>query len=272
MTPFDSLCQCFDEPSESCCAPPSAPLVAPLPSNPPGLSAIRYRIGTFTTFRRAMLDELAELKSPDPLAGWHEETDGDYQTILIELWAYLADVLTFYQERIANEAYLPTATQRDSLLRLCRLIDYRPGPGAGAGVLLAFTVDRNKTVSIPAGFRAGNKPAPGKDPAVFETESPLTAFGAYSAIPMSSVAPTNQFAALRDYQLVAVNPRATIAVAQAAAAIYQTAGAAYLQSFISSPVAQLTRAVAIQNQPLALDRVAVARPARSSWRGRRKKQ
>jgi len=33
-------------------------------------------------------------------------------------WATLADVLTFYQERIANELWLRTATERDSLLRL----------------------------------------------------------------------------------------------------------------------------------------------------------
>ncbi len=253
MTPFESLCHCFDEPAQSCCVQPAPALAAPLrPFNPPGLSVLRYRIGTFTSFRRAMLDELAKAKSPDPFAGWHEGTDGDYQTLFIELWAYLADVLTFYQERIANEAYLPTATQRDSLLRACRLIDYRLGPGAGASVLLAFTVEKNKTVSLPAGLRAGNKPAPGKDPAVFETEAPLTAFGAYSAIPLSAVAPTNQFAALSDYKLVAVNPTATIAVAQAAAAIYQSAGAAYLQSFISNPLAQLTKTVAIQGKPLAV--------------------
>jgi hypothetical protein len=258
MTPFELLCHCFDEPSESCCDRSALPPAAPIqPSNPPGLSAIRYRIGTFTSFRRAMLDELAQAKSPDPFAGWHEGTDGDYQTIFIELWAYLADVLTFYQERIANEAFLPTATQRDSLLRLCRLIDYRPGPGAGASVLLAFAIEKNKTVSIPAGFRAGNKPAPGKDPAVFETGSALTAFGSYSAIPMSAAAPTNQFATLSDYRLVAVNPTETISVAQAAAAIYLSAGAAYLQSFISNPVAQLTKTIAIQEKSLAIKSIAV---------------
>ena len=78
----------------------------------------------------------------NPFAAWHEGTDGDYQTIFIELWAYLADILTFYQERIANEAYLGTATQRDSSLRLAQLIDYRPSPGAGASGSVAFTVAR----------------------------------------------------------------------------------------------------------------------------------
>ena len=65
----------------------------------------------------------------NPFSAWHEGIDSDYQTMFVELWAYLADVLTFYQERIANEAFLGTATQRDSLLRLVSLIDYRPSPG-----------------------------------------------------------------------------------------------------------------------------------------------
>src|SRR5215831_19291676 len=46
--------------TNGCCsqiiAPPAAPLVV---SNTPGLTAIRYRIGTFTSFRQAMLDSIA---------------------------------------------------------------------------------------------------------------------------------------------------------------------------------------------------------------------
>ena len=41
-------------------------------------------------------------------------------------------MLTFYQERIANEAYLRTATERVSLLELARLIDYELRPGVAA--------------------------------------------------------------------------------------------------------------------------------------------
>ena len=60
---------------------------APLPIvNPPGLSAIRYRVGTFTSFRRAMLDAVARGDlldpTPNPFARWHEDTDGDYHAEL----------------------------------------------------------------------------------------------------------------------------------------------------------------------------------------------
>ena len=60
---------------------------------------------------------------------------------LLDAWATVADVLTFYQERIANESYLRTATERVSLVHLAALIGYRPRPGVAAGAFLAFTLE-----------------------------------------------------------------------------------------------------------------------------------
>lgn len=261
MSMANSLCNLPPPPLEGCCdAPPPPPAAPVIPYNPPGLAAIQYRIGTFTSFRQAMLDEVARANllrditsdalpdsppaiPPNPFALWHAGTSGDYQTMFVELWAYLADILTFYQERIANEAYLPTATQRDSLLRLAGLIDYRPAPGSGANALLAFTVEKGKSITVPASFRTGSKPAPGKPQAVFETEAALTGLGDYSAIPLSEVAPTNQFAqisALRSIFSGLVLDNATLA--SAASALYGNAGAAYLKTITFNKIAPVTEA------------------------------
>jgi len=207
MSILDPLCQLPPEPPPGCCkAVPPVVVVPAEPFNSPGLPAIRYRIGNFASFRRAMLNRITKLDrmpgAVNPFANWREGTDGDYQTMFIEIWAYLADILTFYQERIANEAFLPTATQRDSMARLAALVNYRPSPGCGASGLVAFTVEKNKTITIPVGFRVGSKAQPpadgkaGKPAAIFETETAILAPGASSAIPVSTVAPTNQFAHL----------------------------------------------------------------------------
>lgn len=240
----DPLCKLPPPPPAGCCDEPTPPLAAPVtPYNSPGLSAIRYRIGTFTTFRRAMLDDVPLVKvpkdtrvepprdRPNPFAKWHEGMQGDYHTTLIELWAYLADVLTFYQERIANEAFVSTATQRDSLRRLVELIGYRPQPGSAATALLAFTIENEKKVTIPPGFRAGSKAKPGKQAAVFETETGVVAYGQLSAIPLSTVAPINQFARLSDYGLL-LGVGSVTSAGVAAANIYGSAGATYLQTFL----------------------------------------
>jgi predicted phage baseplate assembly protein len=239
----EPLCKRPPLPPPGCCDKPPAPPAAPIaPFNSPGLSSIRYRIGTFGSFRRAMLDAVPlvklpkdtrvtpALERPNPFARWHEGMDGDYHTMLIELWAYLADILTFYQERIANEAYLSTATQRESLRRLAQLIGYIPQPGSAATALLAFTIEKDKTVTIPASFRAGSKAKPGKQAAVFETDAAITALGSHSAIPLSMVAPTNQFAALSDYGVV-LAAGSSLSTAAAASNIYGAAGATYLQTF-----------------------------------------
>ena len=73
-----------------------------------------------------------------PLAGLTTRDPSDPSIALLDAWAVVADVLTFYQERIANEGYLPTALERRSLLELSRLIGYRLRPGVSASVRLCL--------------------------------------------------------------------------------------------------------------------------------------
>jgi hypothetical protein len=134
--------------------------------NRPGLSAVAYRIGTFATFRKAMLDKLAHTPA---LAGLTARVGDDYSITTIELWAAIADVLTFYQERTANEAFLRTSALRDSVLRLVRLIDYQLRPGAAATTQLVFALDAGAAALIPAQTRVQSVPAQGEQPQKFET-------------------------------------------------------------------------------------------------------
>src|SRR5512147_1137707 len=80
----------------------------------------------------------------------------DPSIALLDAWAIVGDILTFYQERIANEGYLRTATERRSIIELARLVGYRLRPGVAATVYLAYTLDNNinDEVIIPVGARA----------------------------------------------------------------------------------------------------------------------
>jgi hypothetical protein len=67
--------------------------------NPPGRVSLDYRVGDFTTFRRALLLSLpGELE----LTNWRPSAGDDLALQMVEWWAYLADILTFYNGRIAN--------------------------------------------------------------------------------------------------------------------------------------------------------------------------
>lgn len=154
-----------------CCTTVAAAIPAEI-ENRAGLSVVAYRIGTFATFRKAIIDQLSHTIE---LAGLSARVSEDYTITAIELWSAVADVLTFYQERTANEAFLRTATLRDSILRLVRLIGYELAPGAAATTQLAFTLDRGATALIPVGTRVKSVPREGEKPQTYET---LSAFEA----------------------------------------------------------------------------------------------
>lgn len=178
-----------------CCA--GIQIVTPEPeANRPGLSAIAYRMGTQATFFETMVARLSNLYLDVPA------TDGsgalnrifplqkalttreldDPSIALLDAWATVADVLTFYQERIANEGYLGTATERRSILELAKLIGYKLRPGVSASVFLAFTVSKGFIGTIPAGTRAQSIPGTGQMPQFFETSADLAAREVWNAM------------------------------------------------------------------------------------------
>jgi uncharacterized phage protein gp47/JayE len=63
---------------------------------------------------------------PSYLPEWTDRSPGDFGVVLIELFAYMGDILNYYSDRIANEAFIGTAQQRQSVLNLASLLDYTP--------------------------------------------------------------------------------------------------------------------------------------------------
>ncbi|HEY4364586.1 MAG TPA: baseplate J/gp47 family protein [Bryobacteraceae bacterium] len=156
-------------------------------SNPPGLSAIQYRAGDFTDFRDQMLRALpGEIE----LANWKPTATSDLALQMIEWWAYLSDILTFYNERIANQDYLRTADLDASVNRLIRVLGYRPKPGIGAVATLAAIVSAKQPITLPEGFGIQSKPGPGKSPQIFElsADTAVQPGGQVSADPDNSQA------------------------------------------------------------------------------------
>ncbi|UJP02828.1 MAG: putative baseplate assembly protein [Nitrosomonas sp.] len=121
----------------------------------------------------------ARLSSSDypKLAQLTSRETGDFSLAIMDAWATVADVLTFYQERIANEGFLRTATERRSVLELGRLVGYQPRPGVASSVYLAYTIDDNfkEETIIPKGARSQSIPGPGEMPQSFETSEDLKA-------------------------------------------------------------------------------------------------
>ncbi len=155
-------------------------------ANRPGLPVIQYRVGTYSAFLETMLAALSSSSVP-ALAGLRTRSSRDFSIALVDAWSEVLDILSFYTERLANEAYLGTAIEGRSVFELTRLVGYKPSPGVSASTVLAFTLasapGSPAIVPIPAGTRVQSVPGPGQSPQVFETSNSITAAIASNAIP-----------------------------------------------------------------------------------------
>jgi len=165
-------------------------------ANRPALSAISYRVGVYATFLASMQAALSGSNVP-ALAGLRTRASSDFSMALIDAWSEVLDILTFYTERLANEAWLGTAIESRSVFELARLVGYKPSPGVSASTVLAFSLatapGSPAIVPIPAGTRVQSVPGPGQSPQVFETSTPLTATIANNAIPAATSQPWQLF-------------------------------------------------------------------------------
>ena len=105
---------------------------------------INYLAKDYASFRQLMLDRLA-LTVPD----WHERHVPDLGITLVEMLAYVADQLSYYQDAVGTEAYLDTARQRISVRRHTRLVGYTMHEGNNARAWLCLSTDSD-VPDIPA--------------------------------------------------------------------------------------------------------------------------
>lgn len=180
-----------------CCEPRTAPAPAMI-FNRPGLAQIEWRPGSYATFRQAMIEALAagprkpsDLDDPQwpgetraALASLTTRDNADYSIMLIDMFAAVSDVLGFYSERFANEMFLRTAKERDSLLRMVRLIGYRLAPGLASTTALAFTLDPGAKVHLRSGLKVMSVPGQDERPQTFETIAAIEADARLNDLPL----------------------------------------------------------------------------------------
>ena len=184
-----------------CCEGISIETPAPF-ANRPGLSAIAYRVGTHSQFDETLLARLSSSNQGALYQLTTRDAD-DFSIALLDAWATVGDVLTFYQERIANEAYMRTATERLSVLELARLINYQLRPGVAASTYLAFTLEDAPgalgqaiatgttaqiapeplpPITIDVGIKVQSIPGPGEQAQTFETVEKIEARSDWNAM------------------------------------------------------------------------------------------
>ena len=81
---------------------------------------------------------------------WTNRDPADFGMTLLELFSYMGDILNYYIDRSANEGFITTATQRQSVLELARMLGYTPTDATASTVTLTFQNSTASSVTLPA--------------------------------------------------------------------------------------------------------------------------
>jgi len=119
---------CGEQPD---CVAAAAPCRETEPTPP-----IDYLAKDYASFRKLIFDRLAQT-----MPQWRERHVPDLGVTLVELLAYRADRLSYFQDAVATEAYLDTAHRRISVRRHARLVDYRLHEGCNARAFVTLALD-----------------------------------------------------------------------------------------------------------------------------------
>lgn len=122
--------------------------VAPVTTGLTVPSSVDYTSKDFLGFM-STLQTFAATAMP----GWTiGASEGDIGLAILESFAYEGDILSYYGDRISQEAYLPTATQRQSLLNIAALLGYTVSNGTPAKGSVTFqTFAGSPATTVPAG-------------------------------------------------------------------------------------------------------------------------
>ena len=165
------------------------------PPNPPGETSLSWQLGTQQDFFEAMLAAIPRISFDSgpgadirPLAALTARDLQDPTIALINAWAVIGDIVSFYEERILNEGFVSTAHETQSLLLIADGMGYQPAQYVGASAMLAVTVEPplgdapDAPVAIPSGSSIQSVPPEGQSVQHFETVAAATATSARNAV------------------------------------------------------------------------------------------
>lgn len=141
----------------------------------PGLRRIDY-----LPHEHADLLDLATALAVEELGVRAGSEQGDFGRSLLDLSALVAHVLSQYQDRYANEAFLSTAESPRSLVRHGRRLAYEPDPGVAATGYVAFTAGAGLTGTIGRGFAVASSPVGERKAQDYETLDDLVVQGIHN--------------------------------------------------------------------------------------------
>ena len=113
-----------------------------------GRASVSYTNKDYESLRQELLARIPQLTDR-----WTDFNESDLGVVLLELFCGVGDMLAYYLDAQAAEAFLPTARQRQNIINLCKLINYRLDTPVAATTTLRFSLSStlDNDLTIPAG-------------------------------------------------------------------------------------------------------------------------
>ena len=150
------------------CCPCDEWIFPPEPVITAGLSRLPRQVIGFPEYRRALL---SGVRAHAPLSDWRAREGDDLGLMMLEWWAYVFDVVTFYDGEIAQNIYLRTARDLGAVRRLTGLIGYTPRPGVAAEALIAAIAAAGPDTLVPLLTAFRSEAFASEPPQVFESDA-----------------------------------------------------------------------------------------------------
>jgi hypothetical protein len=104
---------------------------------------VDYTSRDYSSIRQDLIDLIPEFTPT-----WTNRDPADFGMAILEMFSYMGDILNYYIDKSANEAFISTASQRDSVLQLAKLLGYTPTTSTASTVTLTFADTRGGTPSV----------------------------------------------------------------------------------------------------------------------------
>ena len=106
---------------------------------------VDYTSRDYASIREDLIDLIPEYA---PL--WTNRDPADFGMTILETFSYMGDILNYYIDKSANEAFISTASQRENVLQLARLLGYKPTESTASTVTVTFSNTSASSITVPA--------------------------------------------------------------------------------------------------------------------------
>lgn len=112
------------------------PFAQSVASSPTPVFNLNYTCQEFWSLKNRLLQFMNEKFGKD----FNDFTESSLAMMLVESWAFIADLLSFKIDQLANEMFIDTVTEIDNAFRLASLVGFKPTPPLPAKAMFIASI------------------------------------------------------------------------------------------------------------------------------------